>query len=88
MGMVLCLSIGLNIDRMNAYGSAPVTRARASSTSSIVDSAFLEKLAPVRISGPVEAGRGGHLERDGRTHAEPEHHVQRLTVASWAANRP
>ena len=86
--MVLCFSIGPNIDRMNAYGSAPVTRARASSTSSIVDSAFLEKLAPVRISGPVKPAVVAISSAMVEPMLNPSTMSQRLTVASWAAKRP
>jgi hypothetical protein len=86
--MVLCFSIAGNIDRMNAYGSGPVTRARASSTSSIVDSASLEKLAPVRISGPAKPAVVAISSAMVAPMLNPSTVEQCLTVARWAASRP
>ena len=47
------------------------TIARKNAGSSLVD-----RLMPSRTTGPVKAARGDHLERDGRTHAEPDHDVR------------
>ena len=63
------------IFNMAENGRCPSTRASRSRTRRNAASSWREKLGANRITGPREATRPDHLQRDVGPHAEPDHGV-------------